>query len=235
MSVSSCTGTVSLKWRSGAAADTVATKAGHYTLHEGVFNIAGLLVRLHISVGVANKLASEETDNFFNLFICRLLTDSLFSLLIVKKCSSQFLIAQTDIFKSLLLSNKQTKTSAFTVKHVIVFDIFALKITQMINIKIVSDLFSLDQLMEKSLLLHLWSIKSAQITSLCKECLPAVLNPLWATFGLISVTSPLPPPPLPVLSTCVEVHCWLISGSPQGLVLQGGHPLFSWPQQRRPD
>lgn len=124
-------------------------------MHEGVFNIAGLLVRLHISVGVANKLASEETDNFFYLFICRLLTDSLFSLLIVKKCSSQFLIAQTDIFKSLLLSNKQTKTSAFTVKHVIVFDIFALKITQMINIKIVSDLFSLDQLMEKSLLLHL--------------------------------------------------------------------------------
>ena len=184
-------------------------------------------MRLLISVGVANKLASEETDNYFYLLICRLLTDSLFSLLNVKKCSSQFLIAQTDFF----CPTNQNLCIYCHKCHCV----FALKITQMINIKTVSDLFSLDQLIEKSLSLYLWSIKSAQMTSLCKEYLPAVLNPLWATFGLISVTSPLLPPPLPVLSTCVEVHCWLISGSPQGLVLQGGHPLFSWPQQRRPD
>lgn len=60
-------------------------------------------------------------------------------------------------------------------------------------------------------------------TPLCKDCLP----PLFATFYLNSLISPTfhpPPTPasLPVPSTCVEVHLWLISSSPWGLVLQGG-------------
>lgn len=58
-------------------------------------------------------------------------------------------------------------------------------------------------------------IKSVYL-QLCLQPSTWSRSPLWPP----SLSSPITPP-LPVPSTCVEVHCWLISGSPRGLVLQG--------------